>query len=1839
MIFKKPHTRRYELLRHLFVSVCVCFMPALGIAQHGALENEDEGKVFKADNFGFNAIDIRQGRFLYDDRVEYRKDKFYDHMTIGAVWHYDKIHERVQQGYGAALNYGVFVEKELNKNHALRLLFYEGSYQQLEKSIRMNKYQLELMHSFNWTRFFGGYNPYRKVEAVTSLGLGAYYSERLDKKEVGPMFIISGGARMQLSPLFMLGIEPYVALAGDGVDHSGGKNYRKYDVLYGTDVSLSYTFHNELSKEEQKGFRGNTFVDFGIGAQFEPYTGFHLQPNVLPFLSTVGPQLKLGVGYWISPALAVRVSGNLSSSNWDNVHLEANKVTNHPAHDIRMKNVLVNGRFDLLFSPYRFFSGRTDNHLDVNAVVGWEYGRMIKTSYNPTDLLKTYYDGFSGGLQLRYNYDKYTALYLEPRITLANYNIPYAPPYQFYVDRYRDYLFSMMAGFEFSANEYRFLSRRNQPSKFNPNFSLSLQGGPSYLFVTKEYAGDFYMDYSMGIAGEMQLSPYSGVRIMADYSQLSNRDAYNYKQRIMVGSQPLVSDTALCTGRYGFANISADYVFNIGTLLQGYNAANRWGVALAIGPVYSQRVSLKTIIAEEEKLWEYRSEGAIATAPEVDHSRSSDYALGAQVGIPVSYHVGSHLDILFEPRARFFSRGYIDGTRSGGLSKVLNAQLGLRYVLNDRYYVQHADTLSEHFRLKSGHFFAHFGIGVQTPRAIVDLGPRVEAGIGYWLNPGVAARASANLSSHDWEEVQTLLAPAPTQDGMPINKSLRQLAAGGRFDVLLNPYGYLANRYDTQVGFNLVAGWEYGFMFRDHVTGAMVDNYNAISGGIQLRYNRDTYRSLYIEPRYSYDLKHKSGNLSMVGGIDLGADSNAFQSKKAQIGVFEPTFSLSLLGGAGYIYNRREYSDAPISDYSVGIASEYKYSPYSGTRLTIGYTGYHLRGLYNYHYKNYGLAEYLFNYRLSYLNVGADYLFDISTLLQGYEANRSWSAALAIGPQYVVRLSQSDPATDSGYRPSSGRAARLHSLGVQMGVPVSFRLGNSLGLQVEPRGRVNLTNYITGTSGRFPLMQFDALMGLRYTINQTRLDVIKKQAREAVCDNFFADFGLGVQMLGSTSLAGPRATASLGYWLNPDWALRGSLLFSAYNWKGYPTGYAEIYKKVVAGAARADVLVSPLNFFLGRTSRKFDVYALAGWEYGMAVRSRYPSGASLREYNAWSTGFQLRYNQSSSHALYLEPRYVYSTSEDIYEHLFALTAGLSFNASDYAFRSRSDQPSKFKPTFSLALTGGMDMLIRHTDYAGTSLSDLVTGVTGEFRFGPYSGLRAMINHSTLSDRVIYNNRGSVMVGDSKTGYLSFATDYLFDFGTLLRGYVSDRKWNVGIAFGPVYAHRISTYDPTSYPVLRSLSTRERTWGIQLSVPVTYNVNERVGVMLEPRGSALRHNILSNASNRPSLLMSTQLGLKYTLGNGLRDKLQDDGSVNRDFVHFAMGMQYMPDAELVLGSTGGLLLGAGLGRWFNPLWGVRFSGEIAASNHASRNGLSNKVQQAHDVLLKSARVSGRMDVMFNPLALKSNYQSTRWGASLLAGYESGISRNVLLSWVDSRTYNDFSVGAQLRYNTDEHHVLYVEPRYAFSESILAVTAGMEFSMNDHRFRSRKNQPGEFKPYYSVGFAVGVNHLFQTTTYAGTAQADFGLGLTGEYHFTPYSGLRLCCDYSHLANAGILKGELVEYGLGYLNVAPEYMFDLSTLLAGYWPGRRWGIALTTGPAFSFRMVGDQQFTKNLNTSSVGVQVAVPVQCRVNEHWSISLEPRARFFGSRYTAHNGLGGSVAKIFSAQLGFKYTF
>ena len=126
------------------------------------------------------------------------------------------------------------------------------------------------------------------------------------------------------------------------------------------------------------------------------------------------------------------------------------------------------------------------------------------------------------------------------------------------------------------------------------------------------------------------------------------------------------------------------------------------------------------------------------------------------------------------------------------------------------------------------------------------------------------------------------------------------------------------------------------------------------------------------------------------------------------------------------------------------------------------------------------------------------------------------------------------------------------------------------------------------------------------------------------------------------------------------------------------------------------------------------------------------------------------------------------------------------------------------------------------------------------------------------------------------------------------------------------------------------------------------------------------------------------------------------------------------------------------------------------------------------------------------------------------------------------------------------------------------------------------------------------------YGKKEKNSLGLALSGEYHFTPYSGVRLSFDGSKLSNVGF-----------------DYMFDLSTLFAGYTADRRLDVALAAGPVFS-------KFAEGFKNTAKGMQLGIPVQFRLNENWGISLEPRACVF---------VQNSSSKSVDLQMGVKYTF
>ena len=127
------------MLKRAFFCMCLCAVSLQGIAQDGILENRSEEPRFKAENFGFNAIDLYQSRFLYGDSVRYVNEKFNENISVGVALRFDKILQRIPVGYIPSSNYGLYIEKDINKLNALRLNFFSGKYQLVVFSTQKNQ--------------------------------------------------------------------------------------------------------------------------------------------------------------------------------------------------------------------------------------------------------------------------------------------------------------------------------------------------------------------------------------------------------------------------------------------------------------------------------------------------------------------------------------------------------------------------------------------------------------------------------------------------------------------------------------------------------------------------------------------------------------------------------------------------------------------------------------------------------------------------------------------------------------------------------------------------------------------------------------------------------------------------------------------------------------------------------------------------------------------------------------------------------------------------------------------------------------------------------------------------------------------------------------------------------------------------------------------------------------------------------------------------------------------------------------------------------------------------------------------------------------------------------------------------------------------------------------------------------------------------------------------------------------------------------------------------------------------------------------------------------------------
>lgn len=574
-------------------------------------------------------------RYRYPDAVPFERKDWKSHTYISLFGGIDKILPRSHTSFNVGPTGGVAVGTQLSRAHGVRLSLYGGSLTRSDDNASLTRFGTQADYLFNITSYTAGYNPGRFFEFSLLAGLGYQYSTFEGNREhVGELH---AGFQLKLHPSPQLDIflEPRLGLATDGIDHSFQENWHKYDLTYGAVIGLNYRLKRwtPIGKRsrplQEEHFLDNTFISYATGVQMQ----LSRLTREIGQLRSVGPHVTVSAGKWIAPLLALRLSAFYSGDTWHGRTIQESEDTE--GYDIYEMSSYMGGRLEGMFNLLRLISKEADESpWGLNLLLGGELGYMWKESYlNPT---RGGYMGLTGGMQVKYQVAENTAIFLEPRFTLASYSaLTRNDSGRETSERYADNLFSLNIGVELQrASQETRLARSLNRELFRRSFFVSAGGGIQTLAQGRRYRLKHMVSPSAMLAAGYRFSLLSSVRLAGEYSQITeNRQNGDYKHRLVGGS--LV------------------YMLNLANLMTGYEPERKWNVHLLAG--------------------------LAGTACLRDDGSGNTFAIGEEIGIHASCRVYKKVHVFLEPKAIFYPKEKLMQWNKQGTDVVMSLQAGVTY--------------------------------------------------------------------------------------------------------------------------------------------------------------------------------------------------------------------------------------------------------------------------------------------------------------------------------------------------------------------------------------------------------------------------------------------------------------------------------------------------------------------------------------------------------------------------------------------------------------------------------------------------------------------------------------------------------------------------------------------------------------------------------------------------------------------------------------------------------------------------------------------------------------------------------------------------------------------------------------------------------------------------------------------------------------------------------------------------------------------------------------------------------------------------------------------------------
>lgn len=611
---------------------------------------------------------------------------------------------------------------------------------------------------------------------------------------------------------------------------------------------------------------------------------------------------------------------------------------------------------------------------------------------------------------------------------------------------------------------------------------------------------------------------------------------------------------------------------------------------------------------------------------------------------------------------------------------------------------------------------------------------------------------------------------------------------------------------------------------------------------------------------------------------------------------------------------------------------------------------------------------------------------------------------------------------------------------------------------------------------------------------------------------------------------------------------------------------------------------------------------------------------------------------------------------------------INFDPLDYLYPDRyvakgDSFGSRFLDHFYLGFSSGFSQMIPR-GYRTLKNAMSVGGIVG-YDFNRLHGVRASFAHANFD----------LKDGNGTVKQWSVDLDYVFNLTNYLNGYDKRRIFHLSPTIGLGFMNS-SFYED-----------RKTVFKGQFGVNLGIGLGRNARIFVEPYASALGDQAdLSGPSNlsKYDIMYGVKAGFIANMDNTNDYYGSEVVYVRGFFYELAQGLTFYNSDDLAFLKTMGTGYKISVGKWFDPIVGLRISAMAKDFYWSYRSTAPTLARPSYDTRFKGSMIAGRLEGLVNPLNFFPYWRQVRHPFELNAaiGGEYG--------WMTKRipdtknglkcNYVAFTGALTFLYNMDKETSFFIEPRIvlahfrepyrnvdreaAFTETSASISAGVRVcALNRHE---RVRWPHyTFEQRLFSGIQVGgLKHMRSANTVGNFALNYSGNFYVG-YHLASKVSLKAAIEYevlnesrysSYLVNFNGAQKQLTalwNYRFSFVNFKLSYMLNLSNIYQKYDLNRKFNLYAEAGALYTkSKSVNGQLYSKE---SEVGLNAHIKEgpegwapallvgaigQYRVTDRWSLIVEPEMHY----YLKSDFIGGVTPKLFNdlilkVNVGCSYTF